>query len=170
MNEKLRRVSEVGFEYASEPGRTRELRIRTERYDDWAYVDMRLWYLKPDDEWGRTGSGITMSPYYVLAGVIQALKEVRSGKEFRVRKGRRPGTKGPDLIRVTLETVGPHQFIELRTWIRGAVGYEATHKGLTISLRLRRPVINALERFLEAVAEVNKKYLRGRFMDAPNRY
>jgi len=170
MNKKLNRVSEVRLAYASEPGYTRELWIGLRTYKDSSYVDMRLWFLKGDDQWIPTRSGVTMSPFYVLAGVIQALKEVPKGKVFWVRKGRRPRARRPDLIRVALETVGPHQFIELRTWMFEIGRHKAGDKGLTISLRLRGPVIDALERFLEAVGEVNAKYRRGRFASGPNHY
>jgi len=173
MNARLNRVSGVRIDYPSTRGDTLELRIGFETYEDRGYVDMRLWFLK-DEEWLPTRSGVTMSPFYVLAGVIEALKRVKGGKEFWVRKGRRPGTKGPDVIRIKLDLVGRDEFVlqvvDVRILTREAGGYDTTEKGLAIPLDLLPRVIRTLERLAQAVGEVNPKYLRlWRLIRVPDR-
>lgn len=174
MESKLRRVSGVRLAYPSSAGPTRELRIGFRTYKGRGFIDTRLWVLKDEGEWVATRLGVTMSPFYVLAGVTQALKLVRTGKEFWVRKGRRPGTRGPDVIRVTLKTVGRDQHVEqvvdVRTLALEDEGYGFTDKGLAISVDLLESVIQALDRFARAVGEVDSKYLEPRrLIEVPDR-
>jgi len=163
MQRKLRRVTGVRIDYPSTRGDTLELRIGFETYEGWGYIDLRIWFQK-DDEWLPTRRGVSMSPYYVLAGVIQALKRVRTGKEFWIQKGRRPGARGRDVIRIALELVGSDevvdQVVDVQLLTLKAGGYEHTEKSLSIPLDLLPRVIDALDDFARAVGEVNRKYLR----------
>ncbi|MFQ6086384.1 MAG: transcriptional coactivator p15/PC4 family protein [Candidatus Bathyarchaeia archaeon] len=172
MNNKLSRVSPIHIEVRSAPGYESELRIGFRTYKDRGYIDMRIWFLK-DNEWLPTRRGVSVSPYYVLAAVIEALKRATKGKDSLVYKGRRPGAKRQDLIRVTVETTASDEFVSqivrLRTWSREAVEYEAREGGLAIPSHLLPQVIGTLEEFAKAVGEVNGKYLRPlRLVEAPD--
>jgi len=164
-------ISEVRLEHASTPGQATELRIEAGTYSDWPYVDMRIWVLKEDDQWVPTRSGVTMSPNYVLSGVVEALRQVLSGKEFWARKARRPGVRRPDVIRVRLEIVEPDLFVvDVRTLVLEPGGYVPTEKGLTVPLHLLDQVIAALDRFAQAVGQVEPKYLRPQLITMPDEY
>jgi len=162
MNTKLKGVSAVRLEYPAAPGRTAELRIGYEIYKGSGYVDLRLWLLSPGGKWHRTGKGVTLSPFYVLAGVVEGLKQVPGGGEFWIQKGRPAGAGPPDVIRFVLNTVRGGQFVDVRTLTIKPGGYRATEKGLAIPVNLLGRVIEGLERFERAVGDVDSKYLEPR--------
>ncbi len=164
--EKFGRVDPVRLQYESTRGHTRELRICPKTCYDWGYVEMSKWTLKKDGRWARIGT-VTLSPYRVLASVVEALKQVLSRKEIWVPKRRGPEGGDPDLLGITLETDGHDQFVQVRTWAVAAPVHEPTAKDLTMPLDLLPRVIEALEPFAEAVGLVNRHYLRSVFVPAP---
>ena len=166
--EKFDRVAPVRLQYESARGHKRGLSIYARTCNDWAYVQMSKWTLKKDGLWTRTGT-VTLSPYCVLASVVEALKQVLSRKEIWVPKRRGPEGGDPDLLGITLETDGHDQFVQVRTWTVAAPVHEPTAKDLTMPLDLLPRVIGALEPFAEAVGLVNRHYLRSVFVPAPER-
>lgn len=170
MNTKLKSIPVVRLEYPAAPSRRAELRIGYEIYKGSGYVDLRLWLLSLSGKWHPTGRGVTLSPFYVLAGVVEALKQVPGGGEFWIQKGRPGGAPPPDVISVVLKRVGGGQFVDVRTLTIKPGGYTATEKRLTIPVNLLGRVIEGLERFARAVGDVDSKYLRPlRLVEAPDR-
>lgn len=162
----LRGVSEVRLEYASDRDHRRQIRICLRTFKGWGYVEMSEWILREDGRWGRTGR-VTLSPYSVLASVIQALKQALGAEEIWVPKRRRPGGGDLDLIRIAIEADGRNRMVDVRTWAMENWLWRATKRGLVIPLHLLNEVIKGLEQFAGPIREVNSAYLKPRFVPPP---
>jgi len=175
MTKKLKLIPEVLIEYDSPAGYPERIRIAFERHNKDRRIDLRIW--RPANyrdwphsrlgPWKATTEGVAIQPLYVLGSVIKALKDIQKVPLRWIEKGWRSHDRIPERIRIALEEVGDHVFVDCRTWALQQWLWRATGRGLVIHLHLLREVIEGLGQFARPMRKVNPTYLRPRFVAPP---
>ena len=175
ITERSKAVPEVHIDYDSRAGYPERIRIAFERHEGDPRIDLRIWrpanyrdwpHSRPGP-WKATTEGITITPLYVLGSVIKALKDLDKEPLRWIEKGWRSHDRIPERIRIALEEVGDHAFVDVRTWALQQWLWRATERGLVIPLDLLREVIEGLRRFARPMRKVKPNYLRPRFVAPP---